>query len=96
MIEHDWEKIGCVVSKHSANLMGSAFSAKNPKNWWCPDTKDTCFLDLWLTRVIILAQLGTLSEKKRDYVGKIPKLGGGLTQTHFLMSTYQVIFGMPK
>ena len=34
---------------------------------------------------------------KRDYVGKIPKLGGGgLTQTHFLMSTYQVIFGMPK
>ena len=22
--------------------------------------------------------------------------GGGLTQTHFLMSTYQVIFGMPK
>ena len=35
--------------------------------------------------------------EKRDYVGKIPKLGGGgLTQTHFLMSTYQVIFGMPK
>ena len=27
--------------------------------------------------------------KKRDYVGKIPKLGGGsLTQTHFLMSTF--------
>ena len=35
-------------------------------------------------------------KKKRDYVGKIPNLGGGLTQTHFLMSIYQVIFGMPK
>ena len=23
-------------------------------------------------------KLGTLSEKKRDYVGKIPKLGGGV------------------
>ena len=32
--------------------------------------------------------------EKWDYVGKIPNLGGG--QTHFLMSTYQVIFGMPK
>ena len=31
--------------------------------------------------------------KKRDYVGKITKLWGGLTQTHFLMSIYQVIFG---
>ena len=28
--------------------------------------------------------------------GKFPNWGGGLTQTHFLMSTYQVIFGMPK
>ena len=27
MIEHDWEKIGCAVSKQSENLMGSAFSA---------------------------------------------------------------------
>ena len=45
----------------------------------------------------VTKSLGTWSEKKRDYVGKIPKLGGGgLTQTHFLMSTYQVIFGMPK
>ena len=34
--------------------------------------------------------------EKRDYVGKFPKLGGVLTQTHFLMSTYQAIFGMPK
>ena len=25
---------------------------------------------------LVLAVLGTLSEKKRDYVGKIPKLGG--------------------
>ena len=31
-------------------------------------------------------------KKKRDCVGKSPKLGGeeGLTQTHLLMSTYQV------
>ena len=33
--------------------------------------------------------------KKRDYVGKMWDYVG-LTQTHFLMSTYQVIFGMPK
>ena len=39
---------------------------------------------------------GRYQRKKRDYVGKIPKLRVGLTQTHFLMSTYQVIFGMPK
>ena len=53
-----------------------------------PETKNsTCKLQI---RIVV-------REKKWDYVGKIPKLrGGGLTQTHFLMSTYQVIFGMPK
>ena len=41
--------------------------------------------------------LGSLSEKKRDYVGKNSQTGGGgLTQTNFLMSIYQFIFGMPK
>ena len=29
MVEHNWENIGSVVSKYSANLMGSAFSAWN-------------------------------------------------------------------
>ena len=30
MIEHDWEKIGSIVSKHSENLIGFAFCADNP------------------------------------------------------------------
>ena len=35
--------------------------------------------------------------KKTGLCGKNSQTGGvGLTQTHFLMSTYQVIFGMPK
>ena len=29
MIEHNWEKIGSAVSKHSENFMGFAFWAKN-------------------------------------------------------------------
>ena len=29
MFEHDLEKIGSAVSKHSANLKGSGFSTKN-------------------------------------------------------------------
>ena len=44
--------------------------------------------------------LGSLSEKKTGLCGKNSQTEGGggffLTQTHFLMSTYQVIFGMPK
>ena len=44
-----------------------------------------------------LGVLGSLSEKKTGLCGKNSQTGGGgLTQTHFLMSTYQVIFGMPK
>ena len=40
---------------------------------------------------------GTFSERKTGLRGKSSQTGGvGLTQTHFLMSTYQVIFGMPK
>ena len=47
--------------------------------------------------VDVQLQLGTLSEKKTGLCGKNSQTeGGGLTQTHFLMSTYQVIFGMPK
>ena len=43
------------------------------------------------------ASIPSLSSAISNYVGKIPKLGVGvLTQTHFLMSIYQVIFGMPK
>ena len=30
IIEQDWDKIGRVVFKHSANLIGSTFSAYNP------------------------------------------------------------------
>ena len=43
MIEHAWEKIGSVVSKYSANLMDSAFSAWNfsencpPPPWKFPE-----------------------------------------------------------
>ena len=41
--------------------------------------------------------LGTFSERKTGLCGKSSQTGGGgLTQTHFMMSTYQVIFGMPK
>ena len=36
-------------------------------------------------------------QKKTGLCGKNSQTGGGgLTQTHFLMSIYQVIFGMPK
>ena len=36
-------------------------------------------------------------QKKTGLCGKNSQTGvGGLTQTHLLMSTYQVIFGMPK
>ena len=31
MIEHDWEKIGSVVSKYSANLMGTGSQPNIPK-----------------------------------------------------------------
>ena len=34
--------------------------------------------------------------KKTGLCGKNSQTGGGLTQTHLLMSTYQVILGMPK
>ena len=53
---------------------------------------------LWIMMMLWGVQdgLGTFSERKTGLCGKVPKLGGGLTQTHFLMSTYQVIFGMPK
>ena len=41
--------------------------------------------------------LGTRSEKNGIMWEKFSNWGGGgLTQTHFLMSIYQVIFGMPK
>ena len=35
---------------------------------------------------------GRCQKKKRDYVGKIPKLGASLTQPHIFMSINKVIF----
>ena len=40
-------------------------------------------------RIVVREKNGIMWEKFLNW-------GGGLTQTHFLMSTYQVIFGMPK
>ena len=51
------------------------------------------------TSIILLSSkdLRDALRKKRDYVGGNSQTGGGsLAQTHFLVSTYQVIFGMPK
>ena len=49
------------------------------------------------SKILSYATLGTRSERKTGLCGKNSQTGeGGLTQTHFLMSTYQVIFGMPK
>ena len=44
-----------------------------------------------------IGSLGTRLERKTGLCGKNSQTGrGGLTQTHFVMSNYQVIFGMPK
>ena len=52
---------------------------------------------IWWSSLDCVILIRVVVRKKRDYVGKIPKLGGrGLTHPHFLMSIYQVIFGMPK
>ena len=51
------------------------------------------YMAMLMTLMVLMMKmvvLGSWSEKKRDYVGTIPKLGGvgGLTQTHFLISIY--------
>ena len=51
MFEHDLEKIGSAVSKHSENLKGFGFSAKNlaenPKKWRGLNPRNPSFLDVW-------------------------------------------------
>ena len=41
---------------------------------------------IWWSSLDCVILIRVIVRKKRDYVRKIPKLGGGLTQTHFLMS----------
>ena len=79
------------------NLQGSCFSEDfggscfgTPRE--CIECKEECRkgnLKPANIRIVIREKNGIMWEK-------FPNLGGGPTQTHFLMSTYQVIFGMPK
>ena len=65
---------------------------ENPVNWGKEE------VDSWLQ--LQWPQLGKRRSQRKHRImwGKflIGRGRGGLTQTHFLMSTYQVIFGMPK
>ena len=60
MIEHDWEKMGSVVSKISANLW---VPRSQPKIWRSLDSKDSRFLDVWLDVMMMLFSLRFKGEK---------------------------------
>ena len=52
-----------------------------------------------MTLMVLMMKMVVLwswSEKNGIIWEKFPNGGGGLTQTHFSMSIYQIIFGMPK
>ena len=75
MIEHDWEKIGSIVSKHSKNLIGFAFCADNPKTLgasafrmvWLGDCEAAG--DVWMTYLHLADLLVCVL-----YVGNMHKL----------------------